>query len=85
MGKEKFPAESTEEKKTGAIEANFKNSAPAKKINLIFKHNRSYELHIAGRIVARFEPNASMELDSSVLNHPDFTDEVKNLFTVKEL
>lgn len=86
MGKgNKFPAESEGEVKMGAMDSNYKPSESAKKYLLIFKHNRSFELHLRGRVAFTFEPNGSVEVTDAVLNHPDFTEDLKRYFSIKEL
>lgn len=56
-----------------------------KMMQFIFKHNRSYELHIGGRVAATFAPNESKQLPASILKHPDFTPEVSRCFVIREV
>ena len=61
--------------------------APRKagKYLLIFRHNRSFELHI-GRDVYAFGPNQAMEVPERVVKHPDFAESpVRELFNVREV
>ena len=82
MGKkDKYPAEE-EDKKTCEVKSNYPSAD--KRYMLIFKHNRSFELHIGGRIVERFSPNGKAEVGSKIINHPDF-EPVRAYFNVKEL
>lgn len=81
MSKEKYPV-NEQEKKTGERKANYPPSK--KRYLLIFKHNREFELHLRGKIFHRFGPNSTLGVDENIINHPDFTPEVKAYFTIKE-
>lgn len=50
---------------------------------LVFKHNRSYELHV-WQSVFRFEPMGSLVVPEWVINHPDFKQQADK-FIVKEV
>lgn len=52
---------------------------------LVFRHNRSFELHI-GRDVYAFGPNEAREVPERVVKHPDFAESpVRELFNVREV
>ena len=76
---EKF--EQTKEKKNFKEEKKFKQSKPAE-ITLIFKANRAFELKI-GRKLYRFEGREAKTFPQSILEHKDFTDEIKKYFVIK--
>jgi len=61
----------------------YKPETKGKIYNIKFKHNRSYELPI-GRNYIFFSPNELKQVDESVINHKDFTDEVKKYFVITE-
>lgn len=54
-----------------------------KQYRVTFRQNRSFELHIR-KTIYRFEPNGSLMLDESVINHPDFKQQSK-YFIVNEV
>jgi len=51
---------------------------------LRLKHNCSHELHLAGKVAYRFEPNEIKEVPESVINHKDFTKEESKNYVIKE-
>lgn len=59
-------------------------SPPIEKASFMFRGNRAFELHI-GRRMYRFEGRKIRTLPKSILKHPDWTKQIKNLFTVKEI
>jgi hypothetical protein len=49
-----------------------------------FRENRSFDLHI-GREVYRFEGTIPRTLTRAILDHKDWTKQVANKFTIKEV
>lgn len=82
MGKQKYPSD---DEGADMKTAEFKSNYPAsdKKYKLVFKHNRTFELHIKGKIVHTFAPNGSAILGSDIVEHPDF-EPVRAYFNIKE-
>jgi len=52
-------------------------------VTLVFREPRKFELHI-GRESYVFSGQEPREVPRSILSHHDFTDEIKNLFLVRE-
>lgn len=53
-------------------------------VTLVFKQNRTKELHV-GKVVYRFEgPGSKVDVPKSVIAHPDFEGQRK-YFTIKEV
>lgn len=52
------------------------------KVDLTFRENRTYELHLGPRIVIRFNPRETKRVDAKYLDHKEFTDNVKKLFII---
>lgn len=52
-------------------------------VTLVFRENRSFDLHISG-IVYRFVGRESKIVPASVITSPDFNDQIRELFLVKE-
>lgn len=51
----------------------------------MFRHNRSFELHV-GREVYFFGPNGTREVPERVVKHRDFAESpVRELFTIREV
>jgi hypothetical protein len=59
------------------------DETPSEMVTLVFKEYRKFELHI-GNEVYHFSGNEPVKVPRSVLAHPDFHDDVKQLFVVKE-
>lgn len=74
VGKSEKPFAATEQKTYTAKKT-------GDKVTLVFKENRSYELKI-GATYFQFPPFGSIEIEKSLLDHPDFKGEEKN-FVVK--
>lgn len=55
-----------------------------KEVNLTFKYNRSFELHI-GRKTYKFTGRENKNFPSSILEHPDFTETIRKYFVIKEI
>lgn len=82
MGKTKYPSDDEGAgMKTAEVKANYSGSD--KRYMVIFKHNRSFELHIKGKIVHIFAPNGSAILGADIVDHPDFVP-VRAYFNIKE-
>jgi hypothetical protein len=84
--KTRYPQEG--EKKTAVVSPDY--PAKPRTYTLIFKHNRSCELHV-GRELIRFEPNEvkrakpdGAPFTDDFLNDPDFTAAMKKRFVIKE-
>ena len=78
MAKNKYPMDEAEDKFVGSYE-------PEKKpdmVTLVFKENRTFELKI-GRNVIAFHGQEAIDVQRSVLDHPDFTDEIRKYFVIK--
>lgn len=69
MAKEKH-ADNYDDESTGGAEMKFEPSRE-KDFELVFKENRSFELHV-GRSVFAFAPMGSNVVPEWVVNHPDF-------------
>jgi len=54
-------------------------------IMMMFKENRSFELHLLGFPVIRFEGRQWCKMPRSILLHPDFTDYIKDKFVIQEV
>ena len=80
MGEDYAQSIEDEEKVYPAKESKYSQS---ENVFLTFRGNRSYELHV-GREVHRFEGRQKKELPSSVLEHKDFTENIKKLFIIQE-
>lgn len=50
-------------------------------VDVTFTQNRSFELHI-GRNIYKFDGRQTVKLPKSVLNHPDFTADLKRYFHI---
>lgn len=84
MGKNKYPAEENQDNKVGKNDENYTPSADViDPVDLVFKENRTFELHV-NRKLYRFVGRVALPFPRADLNHPDFTDEIKSLFLVKE-
>lgn len=87
-------SENNDELKVGSVQETYKQSNTDKtkkveksisgEVEMIFKQNRTFDLHI-GRIVYRFEGRQKKRLPKSILNHPDWTNQIARLFVVKEI
>lgn len=88
----KFEAtKNQDDKKVGKSQKKYEQSSKEKEkivekdsenVTLIFKGNRTFELHI-GRAMYRFEGRVSKQVPRSVLSHPDFAN-VKKYFVIGE-
>lgn len=58
-------------------------AAPESEVDLTFRENRSYELHLGPRKVIRFMPRQKKRVDAKILDHKEFTDNVKKLFIIE--
>ena len=54
-------------------------------IMIMFKENRTFELHIGGAQPIKFEGRQWCKMPRSILSHPDFTDYIKDKFVIQEV
>jgi len=80
MPKEKYPSEESAENLVGKQEKPYEDGAL---VMLYFKENRTFELHV-NRKIYRCVGNTPVPFPAEDLSHPDFTDEIKSLFYIKE-
>lgn len=82
MIEEKFKqSESKDIKKVGK---DIKKFEASKEIFLMFKENRSFELH-AGRKTYRFNGRETLKVPASVLTDKNFTEKTARKFVIKEV
>lgn len=82
MSKNKYPSEDLPEQSVGLYEPEEKVEATGD-VTLVFKQNRSFELHIGGTIY-RFDSHGQVSVPRSILTHKDFTEEIRRYFLIKE-
>lgn len=78
MTKNKYPAEEADESFVGKYEPEVKSDM----VTLVFKENRTFELKV-GRNVYTFAGQEAKQVQRSVIDHPDFTPEIKNYFVIR--
>lgn len=82
MSKKFLQSEVDEDKKVGKEIEKFKQSS-SDKVKMTFRGSRTFELHI-GNTVHRFEGRVSKMLPKSILEHKDFTDNIRKNFVIGE-
>ncbi len=53
-------------------------------VDVTFNQNRSFELHI-GRNIYKFEGRKTIKMAKSLINHPDFTLDLKKYFHIASI
>lgn len=82
MGEEFKQSETPINNKIGKVEKRFEQSKK-EKVTLMFKGNRTFELKL-GRELTRFEGREKKSFPKSILNHPDFTSNIRKYFSIQE-
>jgi len=85
MEKKFEQSKGSDNKKIGKDKPKFEQSKDigSNQVRLVFKGNRTFELHI-GRTLYRFEGRESKYVPKSVLDHKDFTEQIKQYFVIGE-
>ncbi len=71
------------EKELGIDEVPYKKKELDKKVILVFKGNRRFELYIGKKLLV-FNPKEAKEVDAKIVEHTDFKRQ-ENYFVVKEV
>ena len=70
-------------KKIGSYSGDMDRKKKEPMFNIRFQHDRSFELHVAGKVY-HLEPHGSAIVPKSVVEHPDFR-QVASYFGVSEV